>query len=123
MRITCHSTGSARSWRGTASPSTARRFAPGLAGPAGGWRRCTIDPQDRAVRALLFADDNTPLPVLEPGRGKTRTGRLWCYAVDPRPWTGPGHPAAAYLYSEDRKGEHPATHLKAFRGVLQVDGY
>jgi len=70
----------------------------------------------------VFADD-TPLPVLEPGRGKTRTGRLWCYAVDPRPWAGPGHPAAAYLYSEDRKGEHPATHLKAFRGVLQVDGY
>jgi len=38
-------------------------------------------------------------------------------------WRGPGHPAAAYVYSEDRKGEHPATHLKGFRGVLQVDGY
>jgi transposase len=70
----------------------------------------------------VFADDTT-LPVLDPGRGRTKTGRLWCYAVDNRPWHGPGHPAAAYVYSEDRKGEHPATHLKGFRGVLQVDGY
>ena len=70
----------------------------------------------------VFADDTT-LPVLDPGRGRTKTGRLWCYAVDNRPWRGPGHPAAAYVYSEDRKGEHPATHLKGFRGVLQVDGY
>jgi transposase len=70
----------------------------------------------------VFADDTT-LPVLDPGRGRTKTGRLWCYAVDNRPWRGPGHPAAAYVYSEDRKGEHPATHLKGFRGLLQVDGY
>jgi len=51
---------------------------------------------------------------------------LWryrCYATDNRPWSGPGHPAAAYAYSEDRKGEHPAAHLKGFRGLLQVDGY
>jgi transposase len=70
----------------------------------------------------VFADDTT-LPVLDPGQGKTKTGRLWCYAVDDRPWRGPGQPAAAYVYSEDRKGEHPATHLKGFRGLLQVDGY
>ncbi len=70
----------------------------------------------------VFADD-TPLPVLDPGRGRTKTGRLWCYAVDNRPWQGPGHPAVAYLYSEDRKSEHPAEHLKGFRGLLQVDGY
>jgi transposase len=70
----------------------------------------------------VVADDTT-LPVLDPGRGRTKTGRLWCYAVDNRPWSGPGHPAAAYAYSEDRKGEHPATHLKGFRGLLQVDGY
>jgi hypothetical protein len=44
--------------------------------------------------------------VLEPGRGKTKTGRFWCYAVDDRPWTGSSHPAAAYVYSEDRRGEH-----------------
>jgi len=70
----------------------------------------------------LFADDTT-LPVLDPGRGRTKTGRLWCYAVDDRPWCGPGHPAAAYAYSEDRKGERPAANLAGFRGVLQVDGY
>jgi len=70
----------------------------------------------------LFADDTT-LPVLDPGRGRTKTGRLWCYAVDDRPWCGPAHPAAAYVYSEDRRGERPAGHLAGFRGVLQVDGY
>jgi transposase len=69
-----------------------------------------------------FADETT-LPVLDPGRGKTKTGRLWCYAVDDRPWAGPTHPAAAYVYSEDRRGEHPIAHLAAFRGTLQVDGY
>jgi hypothetical protein len=70
----------------------------------------------------LFADDTT-LPVLDPGRGKTKTGRLWCYAVDDRPWKGPTHPAAAYVYSEDRKATHPTAHLVKFRGMLQVDGY
>jgi transposase len=70
----------------------------------------------------VFADDTT-LPVLDPGRGRTKTGRIWCYAVDNRPWRGPGHPAAAYFYSEDRKGEHVRSHLRGFRGLLQVDGY
>jgi transposase len=70
----------------------------------------------------VFADDTT-LPVLDPGRGRTKTGRLWCYAVDNRPWSGPGHPAAAYVYSEDRRNERPTGHLAGFRGVLQVDGY
>ena len=70
----------------------------------------------------LFADDTT-LPVLDPGRGRTKTGRLWCHAVDDRPWYGPTHPAAAYVYSEDRKGVRPAAHLAGFKGVLQVDGY
>jgi transposase len=70
----------------------------------------------------VFADETT-LPVLEPGRGRTKTGRLWCYAVDDRPWAGSTPPAAAYVYAEDRKGEHPTAHLTAFRGTLQVDGY
>ena len=70
----------------------------------------------------VFADDTT-LPVLDPGRGKTKTGRLWCYAVDDRPWKGPTSPAAAYVYSEDRKAIHPTAHLANFRGLLQVDGY
>ena len=70
----------------------------------------------------VFADDTT-LPVLDPGRGRTKTGRLWCYAVDDRPWCGPSHPAAAYVYSADRKNARPAGHLSDFSGVLQVDGY
>src|SRR3954454_15471776 len=70
----------------------------------------------------IFADDTT-LPVLDPGRGRTKTGRLWGYAIDDRPWGGATPPAVVYPYAEDRKGEHPAAHLAGFRGVLQVDGY
>ena len=70
----------------------------------------------------LFADDTT-LPVLDPGRGRTKKGRLWCYAVDDRPWCGESHPVAAYVYSEDHRLAHPAEHLASFKGVLQVDGY
>ena len=70
----------------------------------------------------LFADD-TPLPVLDPGRGRTRTGRLWVYARDDRPWNGPDPPAVVYLYSPDRRSERPASHLANFKGVVHVDGY
>src|SRR5215212_9120730 len=70
----------------------------------------------------IFADDTT-LPVLDPGRGRTKTGRLWGYAVDDRPWQGSTPPAVVFLYAEDRKGEHPAARLAGFRGILQVDGY
>ena len=54
----------------------------------------------------LFADDTT-LPVLDPGRGRTKTGRIWCYAVDDRPWQGPGHPVAAYIYARTAKAAAP----------------
>jgi transposase len=70
----------------------------------------------------IFADD-TPLPVLDPGRGRTKTGRLWGYAVDDRPWGGEAPPAVVYLYAENRRSEHPAAQLSEFQGVLQVDGY
>jgi transposase len=70
----------------------------------------------------IFADDTT-LPVLDPGRGRTKTGCLWGYAIDDRPWQGSTPPAVVFLYAEDRKGEHPAAHLAEFQGVLQVDGY
>jgi hypothetical protein len=70
----------------------------------------------------LFADD-TPIPVLDPGRGRTKTGRLWVYARDERPWCGPDPPAVVYLYSPDRRAERPAAHLKQFKGIVQVDGY
>ncbi len=70
----------------------------------------------------LFADD-TPVPVLDPGRGKTKTGRLWVYAREQRGWGGPAPPAAVYLFAPDRKAERPVAHLKDFTGVLHVDGY
>lgn len=70
----------------------------------------------------LFADETTA-PVLDPGRGRTKTGQLWAYARDDRPWGGPAPPVVAYVYAPDRKAERPAAHLKGFHGTLQVDGY
>ena len=70
----------------------------------------------------VHADDTT-VPVLDPGRGTTKTGRLWCYVRDDRPFGGTAPPAVLYRYSADRKGEHPRTHLAGFRGILQADGY
>jgi transposase len=72
--------------------------------------------------ARLHADD-TPVPVLSPGLGKTKTGRLWTYVRDDRPWGGEAAPAVLFRYSPDRKGEHPRLHLKNFQGTLQADGY
>ena len=70
----------------------------------------------------LFADETTA-PVLDPGRGRTKTGQLWAYARDDRPWGGADPPAVAYVYAPDRKAERPMAHLAGFTGVLQVDGY
>jgi len=70
----------------------------------------------------LHADD-TPVPVLDPGRGRTKTGRLWVYVRDDRPSGSEEPPAAFYRYSPDRKGERPREHLEAFTGVLQADAY
>ena len=72
--------------------------------------------------AKLFADETTA-PVLDPGRGRTKTGQLWAYARDDRPWGGTDPPGVAYVYAPDRKAERPIAHLAGFRGVLQVDGY
>ncbi|MFG1240696.1 IS66 family transposase, partial [Xanthobacter autotrophicus DSM 597] len=70
----------------------------------------------------LFADETTA-PVLDPGRGRTKTGQLFAYARDDRPWGGADPPAVAYVYAPDRKGERPVAHLDGFSGILQVDGY
>jgi transposase len=70
----------------------------------------------------LHADD-TPVPVLDPGRQKTKTGRLWVLVRDERPWGGPAPPAVTYLYSPDRKGEHAQALLTGCRGFLHADGY
>jgi transposase len=70
----------------------------------------------------LFADETTA-PVLDPGRGRTKTGQLFAYARDERPWGGADPPGVAYLYAPDRKADQPIRHLQGFTGVLQVDGY
>jgi transposase len=70
----------------------------------------------------LFADETTA-PVLDPGRGRTKTGQLWAYARDDRPWGGDDPPMVAYVYAADRKGERAEAHLGDFAGILQVDGY
>lgn len=70
----------------------------------------------------LFADETTA-PVLDPGRGRTKTGQLWAYARDDRPWGGGDPPMVAYIYAADRKSERAETHLGDFAGILQVDGY
>jgi transposase len=72
--------------------------------------------------AKIHADD-TPVPVLAPGNGKTKTGRLWTYVRDDRPAGLGTAPAVWFAYSEDRKGEHPRRHLKDFKGALQADAY
>jgi transposase len=70
----------------------------------------------------LHADD-TPVPVLAPGNGKTKTGRLWTYVRDDRPAGDATAPAVWFAYSPDRKGEHPERHLREFCGTLQADAY
>jgi len=70
----------------------------------------------------LHADD-TPVPVLAPGNGKTKTGRLWTYVRDDRAAGESTAPAVWFAYSPDRKGEHPRQHLKEFAGTLQADAY
>jgi transposase len=70
----------------------------------------------------LHADD-TPVPVLAPGLGKTKLGRLWTYVRDDRPAGDATPPAVWFAYSPDRKGEHPKAHLSSFTGTLQADAY
>ncbi len=83
-----------------------------------------VDALRRYVTAAskLHADD-TPVPVLAPGNGKTKTGRLWTYVRDDRPAGDTANPAVWFAYSPDRKGEHPERHLREFRGTLQADAY
>ena len=79
--------------------------------------------KDYVLSAEKLHADDTPVPVLQPGRGKTKTGRLWTYVKDDRPAGGADPPAVWFAYSPDRKGEHPIKHLQQFTGVLQADAY
>jgi transposase len=79
--------------------------------------------RDHVLAADVVHADDTPIPVLAPGRGKTKTGRLWTYVRDERPAAGKAAPAVWFAYTPDRKGEHPQRHLHDFSGILQADGY
>jgi len=79
----------------------------------------------KLVRAgpALFADD-TPVKMQTKGKtGKAQTARLWSYVRDERPWRGQAPPCAWYQFSVDRKGEHPASHLSGYKGIVHADGY
>src|ERR1022692_3778045 len=87
-----------------------------------------LDPLVETLRRYVMAAgkvhaDDTPVPVLAPGNGKTKTGRLWTYVRDDRPAGSMAAPAVWFAYSPDRKGEHPERHLRTFRGALQADAY
>jgi transposase len=98
-----------------------------LADWVGGASRTLRPLVDELKKYVLSAEkihsDDVPVPVLEPGNGKTKTGRLWTYVRDDRPAGGEAAAAVWFAYSPDRKGEHPAAHLKNYRGILQADGY
>jgi Transposase IS66 family len=67
--------------------------------------------------------DDTPAPVLAPGQGRTKQGRLWTYGRDDRPAGDRSAPAVWFTYSPDHRGEHPHRHLADFKGTLQADAY
>lgn len=75
------------------------------------------------LEAEKIHTDDTPVPVLEPGRGSTRTARFWTYVRDDRRASSRAPPAVWYRYSPDRKGERPRQHLQGYSGILQADGY
>ena len=72
---------------------------------------------------LCRAEDDTPVKMLAPGNGKTRTARFWTYVRDEHPWNSNAPPAACYRFSPDRKGKWPAHHLKDYQGWMHADGY
>lgn len=87
-----------------------------------------LDPLVGALGGYVLAAqkvhaDDTPVPVLDPGRGKTKTARLWTYVRDDRPAGSRDPPAVWYRYSPDRKAQHPSSHLQKFCGILQADAY
>ena len=79
--------------------------------------------RDHVLSATKLHADDTPVPVLAPGNGKTKTGRLWTYVRDDRPSGDTTAPAVWFAYSPDRKGERPREHLRLYQGALQADAY
>lgn len=93
-----------------------------------GYASAELEPLYARLKANLLtsaklAVDETPVPVLDPGRGKTKTGWFWAMARDDRPWAGPDPPAVFYSYAPGRGGEHLEQLLGDYRGIVQCDGY
>jgi len=73
--------------------------------------------------SMVLAVDETPVPVLDPGRGRTKTGYFWTLACDERPWGGSEPAAVAYSYAPGRGAEHAIRLLAGYGGIVQCDGY
>ncbi|HWW06370.1 IS66 family transposase [Collimonas sp.] len=87
-----------------------------------------LAPLVEALRRYVLAPgkvhtDDTTIPVLSPGNGQTKIGRLWVYVRDDRNAGSKAPPAVWFAYSPNRQGLHPQSHLADFRGVLQADAY
>ena len=79
--------------------------------------------REEGLKASKIHVDDTPVPMLVPGKGKTAQGRLWTYVVDDRA-SGSTSPALVwYRFTPDRSGIHPQAELRLFNGLLQADGY
>jgi transposase len=93
-----------------------------------GYAAAEIKPVWRLMReelrrsTKLFVDETTA-PVLDPGRGRTKTGYFWALARDDRPWQGGAPPVVVYSYAPGRRGDYALALLKGYTGVLQTDGY
>jgi transposase len=94
-----------------------------------GYAAAELMPLWRRLREILLGSprlfvDETRAPVLDPGRGRTKSGYFWSIARDDSAWCGDtGPPGVAYTYAPGRGAEHAATLLAGYRGVVQCDGY
>jgi transposase len=93
-----------------------------------GYAAAEVKPLWRLMRAELLRStklfvDETTVPVLDPGRGRTKKGYFWVLARDDRPWQGGSPAAVVYSYAPGRGGKYAAALLEGYAGVLQTDGY
>ena len=123
MPITARCTANRKFWRARVSRSTDRPWPSGSAIAAAEikplWRLMRED----LLRSTKLFVDETRAPVLDPGRGRTKTGYFWVLARDDRPWRGRAPPAVVYSYAPGRGGEHAIELLRGYTGVLQTDAY
>src|SRR5271157_5568121 len=104
---------------GRAEPVDARR--PGGRACAAAWRPLHALIEAHVLSAERLHGDDTTVPIL--AKGQTKTGRVWVYVRDDRPFGGTDPPAALFYASRDRTGEHPERHLAGWAGILQADAF